>query len=135
MSLPSNRSTMDLMIVDISNNLSISNLSSLPSFVLQWNKCQPSFLNVVFDFTSRHVHDKDAVLFFHSNDVKIKIELKGFMKAYQFMVFKEWMGISRLYMISAKDKSKMVNLAYTFWIFIFSLFLVNAILKSSRFFI
>lgn len=81
-SLPNNRSAVDLMIVDISDNLSISNLSSLPSFVLQWNKCQPSFLNAVFDFTSTHVHDKDAVLPFPSYDVKIKAELKRFMKAY-----------------------------------------------------
>jgi hypothetical protein len=58
------------MIIDIPDDLPIPELSNPPMFVPLWNKHQPSFLEVVFDFANTHVHDR-VVLLLHSNDVKI----------------------------------------------------------------
>jgi hypothetical protein len=44
--------------------------------------------------------------------VKIKTTLKGFMKAYSFTVFKEWMGINQLQMTSTKVHMKTMNFQF-----------------------
>jgi hypothetical protein len=38
--------------------------------------------------------DREGILFFYANDLKFKAELKGFMKAYNFIVIRKWMGFN-----------------------------------------
>jgi hypothetical protein len=134
-SFPSKCSKVDLMIIDNPIDKPIPDLSSLPNFVPQWNKHQPGFLDIVFDFASTHVHNRGAVLLLHSDDAKIKTNLKGFIKAYYFVVFKEWLSINSLRMTSAKDHFKTVSLAYTIWIFLLSPYSTNAAMNSYGFLI
>jgi hypothetical protein len=97
------------MIVDIPDDLPIPELSSPPSFVPEWNKQKKGFLEVVFDFSNSHLHDKGAMLLFFSDDLDVKADLKGLMSAYGFLAFKDWMGVNRLRMTSARDRSKTVS--------------------------
>jgi hypothetical protein len=101
---------LDLMILDIPDDLSIPQVSNPSTAGPEWNKLRPKFLDNVFDFASSHLQDAGAVLLFFSDDVDLKATLKGFNKAYGFTVFREWMGINRLRMTSAKDKSTTVRI-------------------------
>lgn len=110
-------SGVDLMIVDIPEGLPIPMFSSsIPS----WNFLSDNFLDIVFDFASHHVHDDGALLLFHADDTQLTSKLKGFLKAYKFMIYKEWMGINRLRLTNAKDNSKTV--CFLYFRFFFCLF-------------
>jgi hypothetical protein len=77
--------------------------------VPEWNKQKKGFLEVLFDFANSHLHDKGAIILFFSDDLDVKADLKGLMSAYGFLTFKEWMGVNRLRMTSARDPSKTVS--------------------------
>jgi hypothetical protein len=100
---------VDLVVVDISKSLLVLNVSILSFVVLEWNNLKPSFLNNVFDFASSHLHDHGAMILIHGDGVKIKTEIKGFLKVYHLKVFKEWMGINHLRMMSARKPPQMVS--------------------------
>jgi hypothetical protein len=108
--IPGKRTSVDLVNIDISDDLPIPELSSPPSFVPEWNKRKKGFLEVLFDFANSNLHDNGAILFFFSDDLDVKADLKGLMSAYGFLTFKEWMGMNRLRMTSARDHSKTVSL-------------------------
>jgi hypothetical protein len=92
---------VDLVVVDISKSLLVLNVSILSFVVLEWNN--------VFDFASSHLHDHGAMILIHGDGVKIKTEIKGFLKVYHLKVFKEWMGINHLRMMSARKPPQMVS--------------------------
>ena len=92
-----------------SDDLPIPHLSSPSTDVLEWNRLHPKFLDNVFDFASSHLQDARAILLF-SDDLDLKATLRGFNNTYGFRVFREWLGINRLRMISAKDKSSTVHM-------------------------
>jgi hypothetical protein len=101
---------LDLMILDIPDDLPVRHLSSPAIAVPEWNKLRPKFLDNVFDFASAHLQDAGALLLFHSDDLNLRAILRGFNNTYNFRVYKEWMGINRLQMTSAKDKSTTVRI-------------------------
>jgi hypothetical protein len=101
---------VDLMILDIPDDLPIPHLSSPATAVPDWNKLRPKFLDNVFDFASSSLQDAGAILIFFSDDLNLKATLRGFNNTYGFKVFREWMGINRLRMTSAKDKSTTVSI-------------------------
>jgi hypothetical protein len=78
--------------------------------VPEWNKLRPKFLDNVFDFASAYLQDARTILLFHSDDLNLRTILKGFNNTYSFRVYREWMGINRLQMTSAKDKSTTVRI-------------------------
>jgi hypothetical protein len=101
---------VDLMILDIPDDLPVPHVSSPTTDVPDWNKLHPKFLDNVFDFAASHLQDAGAILLFFSDDLKLKATLRGFNNTYGFTVFREWMGINRLRMTSAKDKSTTVRI-------------------------
>ena len=100
---------IDLMVFDNSKKLSISNVSSLPSSILDWNQIDDEFLVSMFDFIGGHVHDDGVLLYFPLNDFKLKGTLKGHMEAYHFSFFKKWMGVNWLQLTSIKVETKTIN--------------------------
>ncbi len=91
--------------MDVPENLPVPNISiSIPP----WNVLDENFVDLIFDFANTHIHDDGGLLLFHAEDQSLNSKLKGFMKAYHFKVFKEWMGVNRLRLTSAKDPSKTV---------------------------
>jgi hypothetical protein len=64
---------------------------------------------MVFDFRSFLVHDNGVLLLFHKDNLKLRVDIKGSAKAYHFSILKEWMGINRLPITSARDASKIVS--------------------------
>ena len=100
---------MDLILLDIPDGLPVPNVSRPPFIVPKWNFLRPGFLDHAFDFASVHVQDRGAVLLFFSDDLEMRAKLRGYMTAYNFVLFREWMGINRLRMTSARDKSKTVS--------------------------
>jgi hypothetical protein len=124
--IPGKCTGVDLVIVDIPDDLLILELSSPPSFVPEWIKRKKGFLEVLFDFANSNLHDNGAILLFFSNDLDVKADLKGLMSAYRFLTFKEWMGVNRLCMTSARDYLKTVTLPQPSFIICIIMSLVNA---------
>jgi hypothetical protein len=100
---------INLMIVDILKGLPVPMVSSPPTSVPDWNSDDKNFLAMVFDMGSSLVHDNGVLLLFHKDDFKLRADIRGSAKAYHFKILKEWMGINRLPMTSARDVSKTVS--------------------------
>jgi hypothetical protein len=100
---------VDLMIVDIPEDLLVPMVSSPPTFVPNWNSDIKNFPAMVFDFGSSLVHDNGVLLLFHKDDLKLRADIRGYPKAYHFSILKEWTGINRLSITSARDASKTVS--------------------------
>ena len=100
---------MDLIIFDIPESLPVPDVSRMPFSVPPWNALRHGFLDHAFDFAAANVQDKGAVLLFFPDDLELKSKLRGYMTGYNFVVFREWMGINRLQLTSAKDKTKKVS--------------------------
>jgi hypothetical protein len=64
---------------------------------------------MMFDFGSSLVHDNGALLLFHKDNLKLRANIRGFAKAYHFSILKEWTGLNRLPITSARDASKTVS--------------------------
>jgi hypothetical protein len=99
----------DLMIVDIPKGLPVPMVSSPPTSVPEWNSDDKNFLAMVFYFGSSFVHDNGVLLLFHKDDLKLRADIRGSAKAYHFKILKEWTGINRLPLTSARDASKTVS--------------------------
>jgi hypothetical protein len=100
---------VDLMIVDIPEGLPVPMVSSPRTSVPDWNSEDKNFLPMVFDFGSFLVHDNGTLLLFHKDDLKLRADIRGYANAYHFKIFKEWTGINRLPLTSARDASKTVS--------------------------
>jgi hypothetical protein len=97
------------MIVDISEGLLVPMVSSLPTSILEWNSDDKNLLALLFDFGSSLVHDNGVLLLFHNDDLKLRVDIRGFAKAHHFKILKKWTGINRLPLTNARDASKTVN--------------------------
>jgi hypothetical protein len=100
---------VDLMIVDIPEGLPVPMVSSPPTSVPGLNSVDKNFMPMVFDCGSSLIHDNGALLLFHKDDLKLRANIRGFAKAYHFSILKEWMGINRLPITSARDASKIIS--------------------------
>jgi hypothetical protein len=97
------------MIMDIPEGLLVPMVSSPASSIPEWNKREDDFLQTVFDFASGLVHDNGVLLLFHPDDLQMRVDIRGCMKAYHFSLFKKFMGVNRLQLTSAKNTSKTVS--------------------------
>ena len=84
-------------------------MSDLASSVLEWNKLPERFVATIFEFASRLVHDNGMLLLFHLDDLQMKADIRGCLKAYHFSFFKEFMGVNPLQLTSAKNASKTMS--------------------------
>jgi hypothetical protein len=109
---------VDLIIVDIPEGLPVPMVSSPPTSIPRWNSANPNFLPLLFDFGSSLIHDNGTLLLFHKDDLKFRADIRGFANAYHFKILKEWTGINRLPLTSAKDSSKTVSGSNPFICFI-----------------
>ena len=100
---------VDLMIMDIPEGLPIPLVSNPASSVPEWNKLPKRFVETVFEFASGLVHDNGVLLLFHPDDLQMKADIRGCLKAYHFSLFKEFMGVNRLQLTSARNASKTVS--------------------------
>ena len=100
---------VDLMIMDVPEGLPIPMVSDRASSVSEWNKLPERFVETVFEFASGLVHDSSVLLLFHPNDLQMKADIRGYLKAYHFLLFKEFMGVNHLQLTSARNASKTVS--------------------------
>ena len=100
---------VDLMVVDVPESLPVPMVSSPSTAVPAWNSIDVSFLQMVFAMGSSLVHDNGVLLLFHKDDLQLRADLRGFANAYHWKIFKEWTGINRLPLTSARDASKTVS--------------------------
>jgi hypothetical protein len=84
-------------------------VSSHPTSIPQWNSEDKNFLPILFALGSSLVHDNGVLLLIHKEDLKLRASIRGFAKAYHFSIMKDWMGINRLPITSARDASKTVS--------------------------
>ena len=60
---------VDLMIMDVPEDLLVPMVSDPASFVPEWNELPEKFVETIFEFASRLVHDNGVLLFFHPDDL------------------------------------------------------------------
>ena len=100
---------VDLMIFDVPEGLPVPMVSDPASSIPEWNKLPERFLETIFEFASGLVHDNGVLLLLHLDDLQMKADIRGCLKAYHFSLFKEFMGINRLQLTSARNASKIVS--------------------------
>ena len=66
-------------------------------------------MQTIFEFAIGLVHDNRVLLLFHPDDLQMKADIKGCMKAYNFSLFKEFIGANRLPLTSARNASKIMS--------------------------
>ena len=101
---------VDLMIMDIPEGLSVPTVASPTSSVPEWNKLLDRFVETVFEIASGLVHDNGVLLLFYPDDLQMRANIRGCLKAYHFSFFKEFMGVNRLPLTSARNASKTVSI-------------------------
>jgi hypothetical protein len=97
------------MNVYIPKGLPVPMISSPPTSVPEWNSDDKNFLAMVFDIGSSLVYDNGVLLLLHKDDLKLRVDIRGYSKAYHFSILKEWIEINRLPITNAKDASKTVS--------------------------
>jgi hypothetical protein len=101
----------DLVIADIPENLPVPNVSDPSYSVPSWNALDTDFLGELFDFADEILHDDGALLLFHADDNgDFKESIQDHFAAFGFTIFKEWLGVNRLRLHSAKHVDKTTNL-------------------------
>ena len=100
---------VDLMILDVPEGLPVPMVSDPTSFVPEWNKLPERFVETIFEFASGLVHDNGVLHLFHPDDLQMKADIRGYLKAYHFSLFKEFMGVNRLQLTSTRNASKTVS--------------------------
>jgi hypothetical protein len=101
----------DLVIADIPENLFVPNVSDPFYSVPSWNALDSDFLGELFDFADEILHDDGALLLFHPDDNgDFRESIEDHFAAFGFTIFKEWLGVNRLRISSAKHKDKTTNL-------------------------
>jgi hypothetical protein len=105
---------VDLMIADVPEDLPVPFVSSPRTAVPEWNSYHvveggTPFLSIVFAMGSMLVHDNGALLLFHKDDLKVRADIRGSANSYHWKILKEWTGINRLPLTSARDASKTVS--------------------------
>jgi hypothetical protein len=100
---------VDLMIVDFPKGLSLLMVSSPPTSVPDWNSEHKSFMSMVFDIRGSLVYDNGVLLLFHKDNLKLRADIRGYSKVYNFSILKEWTGINHLPITTARDASKTVS--------------------------
>jgi hypothetical protein len=101
----------DLVIADIFENLSVPNISDPAYCIPSWNALNLDFLGEIFDFADEIVHDDGALLLFHPDDNgDFNESIQDHFVAFGFTIFKEWLGVNRLRLHSAKHVDKTTNL-------------------------
>ena len=66
-------------------------------------------METIFEIASELVHDNGVLLLFHLDDLQMRANIQGCLKAYHFSLFKEFMGVNRLQLTSAKNASKIMS--------------------------
>ena len=107
--VPSSQPCIDLFVVDLPDGLPVPDVSDPPSVVPQWNAIPPSFLEDAFEYSSNHLHDDAAMLIFFADDIKVKREILGYLDGYNFMEYREWLGVNCLQLASPRDPARRVS--------------------------
>jgi hypothetical protein len=107
--VPSVQPSIDLFVIDLPDGLPVPDVSIPPSAVPLWNAIPPSFLEDAFEYASNHLHDDAAMLMFFADDIKVKREILGYLAGYNFMEYREWLGINCLQLASPRDPLRRVS--------------------------
>jgi hypothetical protein len=61
-------------------------MSSLPTSVPEWNSTDKNFVSMVFEFGSSLVHDNGVLLLLHKDNLQLRVDIRGYLKAYHFSI-------------------------------------------------
>jgi hypothetical protein len=88
----------------------VPNVSDQAFSVPSWNALDLDFLSKLFDFADEIIHDDGALLLFHPDDNNdFRESIQDHFPSFGFTIFKEWLGVNRLRLHSAKHVDKTTN--------------------------
>jgi hypothetical protein len=102
---------VDLVIADLPDNLPVPNVGDSSTKIPSWNIRPDDFIVTLMDFADDAIHDDGAMFIIYSDDNgSTWAHVEACFSAYGFMLYKEWTGVNRLYMRSAKYEDKTTSL-------------------------
>jgi hypothetical protein len=81
---------LDLILADIPKGLPVPSISKSPLFIPAWNQESKKWLQPLFDFGDKHLHDDGAIILFHPFRMSTKSIILGYCKLYGVAIRKEW---------------------------------------------
>jgi hypothetical protein len=96
-------SCVDLVLADVPDNLPVPGVSIPDDIVPAWNTRPRDYFKNVFQFADEFLHDDGAVFVIYSDDNdQTRKEIESYFPAFGFKVFREWTGVNRMCLKSAR---------------------------------
>ena len=103
-----------MIIADIPENLPVPGiLTSGPD----WNSCPKNYVESLFEMADMYLHDNGALLLIHCDDRSLLKEVDELADRYDMKLTKDWWGINKLHLASARNPSMIVNRRFAIYIF------------------
>jgi hypothetical protein len=111
--------SVDLILFDCQENLPVPGVSFPATHVPTWNSdIEYEAIAMAFFFAEKHLQDHGCIVIFHSWSADAKGVIAGLCESYPtFVKKKEWMGMNRVHLTSALDKTTTVNFSQLFTIY------------------
>lgn len=101
-------SGIDLLFADVPKNLPVPGISVSDTDIPVWNQRQPPYLENLFAYAEKNLHDDAVLLLMHSDDPQLLREIHDWAFTYDFYVAKDWWGLNELHLTSAVDLTELV---------------------------
>ncbi len=73
---------VDLVIVNVLINFSISHIFESLSFIPRWNMCVDNFIESIVVFDNKFLYDREVVVIMHGDDPHVLKETRSFLESY-----------------------------------------------------
>ena len=102
---------VDLVIADVPDNLPVPGVSHPEDNVPEWNTRPCDYFKNLFQFADEYLHDDGAVFFIYSDDNdQTRKEIESYFPAFGFKVFKDWTGVNRMCLKSARIRGSTTSM-------------------------
>ena len=90
---------INLLIVDVLENLLVPGISN--STVFTWNMRLENYFELLFAFAQSNLHDNVVIIFIHSSEPKVLLNLHEWAFIFGFEEICDWWGINNLLLASS----------------------------------
>jgi hypothetical protein len=114
---------VDLVLANISSNLSILHVFELLSLIPPWNKCMDNFIESLVVFVEMFLSNKGAIIMMHVDDLCVLKEIWSFLESYQLKVHMKWIVVDSSPHMNSEDSSSHVP-PVSFYTYVFALYIL-----------
>jgi hypothetical protein len=104
---------VDLIIVEYPDGLRVPGVSDPPTQIPHWNREIPNFLAYMISFATVYLHDDGAFLLFYPDGSRMRRDISGYFKNYNFKIKDEWTIINCLHLANLVNPNKNVSVLHS----------------------